>query len=82
MSVLKNQIDKAREAAEKSRRAVEKLIQRCTHQSVKSKYGAAICQTCGIDLGWYCSASPSSACVYNKSGSSCCDYCGEPSDRQ
>lgn len=79
-SNLKTQIERAKKRADATALRLADLTAECRHASVRTRYEAAICETCGEDLGWYCGASPSRVCEY-RSGSSNCAHCGEPSER-
>lgn len=42
----------------------------------------AWCESCGLDMGWYCPKSPDHICQYEKGDSDCCDFCEMPSERK
>jgi DNA-directed RNA polymerase subunit RPC12/RpoP len=57
----------------------------CTHTIVK-KYGSAVCDICGKEMGWYCPDSPDHICDYEQEDGEydedSCRYCGHPDERK
>lgn len=52
----------------------------CKHHIVRFG-GAARCQICGQDFGWWCPNAPDHFCAYLQ-GEEQCRYCGEPNERK
>lgn len=86
------EIDRLQAKTEEWRQRALKLDRgACLHAHEAEQYGdpespSAMCAVCHVDLGWWCSESPSHRCDYRQEDGSLdedsCRHCGEPYERK